>query len=82
MDKRNLKVELQAVKYSDSSTYHVLEWRISPEQDVRYYKKHKWLFGLIKFRSVVKADTKWHMPYVFRFNMSSECYAEDDVAAL
>ena len=78
MDKRNLKIELRAVNYSDRSTYHVLEWRISPEQDVRYYKEHNWLFGLIKFGSVVKANTKWHMPYVFRGTACSECYAEDD----
>ena len=78
MDKRNLKVELRAVNYSDSSTHHVLEWRISPEQDVHYYKEHKWLFGLIKFWSVVKANTKWHMIYVFTCSVCSECYAEDD----
>ena len=78
MDKRNLKIELRADIYSNRSTYHVLEWRISPEQDVRYYKEHNWLFGLIKFGSVVKANTKWHMPYVFRYTVCSECYAEDD----
>ena len=78
MDKRNLKIELRAVNYSDRSTYHVLEWRISPEQDVRYYKEHKWLFGLIKFGTVVKANTKWHMPYVFRCGICSKYYAEDD----
>lgn len=78
MDKRNLKVELRAVNYSDHSTSHVLEWRISPDQDLKYYKEHKWLFGLIKFGTVSKHSVKWHQPYVFRCGTISKHYPEND----
>lgn len=45
----NLKIDLRAVPYSDTS--HVLEYRINPNQDLTYYKEHSLLFGLIKFKT-------------------------------
>ena len=76
MKKENLKIDLRAVPYSDSS--HVLEYRISPDQDLRYYKEHKWLWGLIKFGTVHKYSTKWIQPVRFFNGVTSYRYSEND----
>lgn len=76
MKKENLKIDLRAVLYSDSS--HVLEYRINPNQDLRYYKEHKWLWGLIKFRTVHKYSTKWIQPVRFFNGVTSYLYNEND----
>ncbi len=76
MDKRNLKVEFRAVNYTSSSDVHVLEWRISPNQDVRYQKIYK-IFGF-EIRQTVKCSTKWHQPRLFRCDIISETRPEND----
>ena len=76
MKKENLKIDLRAVPYSDSS--HVLEYRISPDQDLRYYKEHKWLWGLIKFGTVHKYSTKWIQPVRFFNGVTSYLYSIGD----
>ncbi len=62
MNKEDLKIEFRAVPYGES---HVLEYRISPSQDLKYYKEHCWFWGLIKFRAVSKYSTKWVQPRIF-----------------
>lgn len=75
MDKRNLKVEFRAVNYINDSDAHVLEWRISPNQDVRYQKIYK-IFGF-EIRRTVKCSTKWHQPSLFRCAVLSERHPEN-----
>jgi len=75
--KRNLKIELRAVPYGDSDA-HVLEYRFSPDQDLRYYKEYNWLWGLIKFGVVKKHSTSWHQPVGFYNCICSYKYDEND----
>ena len=57
MEKEDLKIEFRAVPYASGS--RVLEYRISPEQDLTYYVEKSYLWGLIKFKSKCKYDTGW-----------------------
>lgn len=45
MEKDNLKIEFRAVPYAHEEK--VLEYRISPEQDLTYYVEVSYLWGLI-----------------------------------
>lgn len=59
--RKNLKIEFRAVPYTSSS--HVLEYRISPEQDITYKKEYS-IFGF-KFYLNRKFDTCWKQPIWF-----------------
>lgn len=78
MNKEDLKIELRAVKFSESSNLHALEYRISPDQDLRYHKEHIWLWGLIKFKTVSKYSTSWKRPVTFFNGAISKYYDEYD----
>lgn len=56
----NLKIEFRAVPYSTS---HVLEYRISPNQDLTY-KMQINVLGLFKINIKRKFNTNWHKPYI------------------
>ena len=75
MKKEDLKIEFRAVPYGGS---HVLEFRISPDQDLKYYKEHHWFWGLIKFRTVAKYSTKWVQPTIFCNSVLSYQKTEED----
>ena len=77
-NKRNLKIELRAVPYYEGSDSHVLEYRISPNQDLRYYKEYNWFWGLIKFGVVKKYSTAWHQPIRFFNGLFSYKFEEND----
>lgn len=74
---KNLKIDLRAVPFGSGDS-HVLEYRINPNQDLRYYKEHKWLWGLIKFGTVHKYSTKWIQPVRFFNCLTSYRYNEND----
>ena len=75
MNKEDLKIEFRAVPYASS---HVLEYRFSPNQDLRYDRKHCWLWGLIEFRTISKLSTAWKQLSIFR-NYSITCeFVEND----
>jgi len=76
-NERNLKIELRAVPYGDSDA-HVLEYRFSPDQDLRYYKEYNWFWGLIKFGIVKKHSTSWHQPVRFFNGVISYKFDEND----
>lgn len=76
MKKENLKIDIRAVPYSDSS--HVLEYRFNPNQDLTYWKEHNWFFGLIKFKTKHKYSTKWIQPVRFFNSVTSYLYSEND----
>lgn len=54
----NLKIEFRAVPYSSMSDSHVLQFRISPEQDLTYNKEY--LFFGFKINIKKKFKTNWH----------------------
>ena len=57
--RKDLKIEFRAVIYGVGSN-HVLEYRISPDQNLEYKKEHSYLWGLIKITKKHKFDTKWY----------------------
>lgn len=71
---RNLKIEFRAVPYS--STSHVLEFRISPDQDLNF-EVEKSFFG-IKYKKKNKYSTSWHQPMRFLNYPSAYLYDEED----
>ena len=75
MDKDSLKIEFRAVPYADES--HVLEYRISPEQDLTYYAEVFYLWGLIKFKRKKKYSTEWKRVLEFRCGLTSHHYDVD-----
>ena len=71
---RNLKIEFRAVPYS--STSHVLEFRISPNQDLNF-EVEKSFFG-IKYKKKNKYNTSWRQPTIFLNYPSAYLYGEED----
>lgn len=59
--RNDLKIEFRAVPYASESK--VLEYRISPNQDISYRTEVSF-FG-IKFKRKKKFKTNWHRPYEF-----------------
>lgn len=78
MIKEDLKIELRAVKFSKNSGLHVLEYRISPDQDLKYHKEHRWFWGLVKFKTISKYSTSWKRPVTFFNGTISKYYSEND----
>ena len=68
MDRDNLKIEFRAVPYAHEE--HVLEYRISPDQDITYYKEKR-LFGIFKY------STSWQEIKVFECGLTSHYYDVD-----
>ena len=64
MNKNDLKVELRSALFMSSDDSRVLEYRISPEQDLTYYKEVK-LFGLTLFKLRREYSCKWIMPFTY-----------------
>lgn len=74
MDRDNLKIEFRAVPYGEES--HVLEYRISPKQDITYYKEKR-LFGIFKYRRKCEYSTSWQKIMVFECGLTSHYYDVD-----
>ena len=76
----DLKIELRAVWYGSYS--HVLEWRISPNQDLKYLEDEieKSWFGFVKkiVHKVKKYDTLWHQPRLFVAPFTMDLYEFND----
>ena len=69
----NLKIEFRAVPYSTS---HVLEFRISPNQDLTY-KTQINVLGLFKINVKRKFKTNWHQPAIITNWPGSERYSKE-----
>lgn len=54
----DLKIEFKAEIFGVAQIYHVLMYRISPDQDLTYYEEHSFLG--IKFKRKKKFDTSWY----------------------
>ena len=72
MEKDDLKIEFRAVPYALER--RVLEYRISPEQDLTYYVEKSYLWGLIKFKCKRKYNTSWKRISIFKCGLTSHYY--------
>ena len=72
---KKLKIEFRAVPYATDK--HVLEYRISPNQDLSYENEISWLWGLIKFKVKHKFETNWHREYKFLNYQSAYLYEQE-----
>lgn len=72
MEKDDLKIEFRAVPFVFEQ--RVLEYRISPKQDLTYYVEKSYLWGLIKFKRKCKYDTGWKRISVFQCGLTSHYY--------
>ena len=72
MEKDDLKIEFRAVPYALER--RVLEYRISPEQDLTYYIEKSYLWGLIKFKCKCKYNTGWKRVSIFQCCLTSHYY--------
>lgn len=61
--RNDLKIEFKAEMYGTSGTYHVLMYRISPEQDLNYIEERSFLG--FKYKVKRKFDTSWHEVYQY-----------------
>lgn len=73
--KDNLKIEFRAVPYASE---HVLEYRISPDQDLTYYNEYSFL-KLFTFRIKKKYDTNWYKAWWFFNYVTAYRYPESEV---
>ena len=72
--RNDLKIELKAEIYGSLGIYHVLMYRISPDQDLTYTEERSFLG--FKYTVKKKFDTSWHEAYQY-LNFPSACqYAE------
>lgn len=75
MEKDNLKIEFRAVPFAHDEM--VLEYRISPSQDLTYYVEVSYLWGLIKFKRKKKYSTEWKQVQEFHCGLTSHYYDVD-----
>lgn len=59
----DLKIEFKAEIYSSTGRYHVLMYRISPNQDLTYTEERSFLG--FKYKVKKKFDTSWHTAYQY-----------------
>ena len=59
----DLKIEFKGRIYGSSGTYHVLMYRISPDQDLTYIEKRSFLG--FKYKVKEEFDTSWHEAYQY-----------------
>ena len=73
--KDDLKIEFRAVPYASE---HVLEYRISPDQDLTYYNEYSFL-KFFTFRIKKKYDTNWNKAWRFLNYVTAYRYPESEV---
>lgn len=69
--RNDLKIEFKAETYGSLGTYHVLMYRISPNQDLTYTEERSFLG--FKFNVKKKFDTSWHEAYQY-LNCPGDCH--------
>lgn len=74
----DLKIQLRANYYTGDR--HCLEYRIDPNQDIRYKKVFKlfWCIPIPFIKITRKYDTSWHQPSRFNYNLISDQLDFDD----
>ena len=73
--KNDLKIEFRAVSYASK---HVLEYRISPDQDLTYYNEYSFL-KFFTFRIKKKYNTNWYKAWWFFNYGTAYLYPESEV---
>lgn len=61
--RNDLKIEFKAKIYGPLGRYHVLMYRISPNQDLNYIEERSFLG--FKYKVKNKFDTSWHKAYQY-----------------
>lgn len=72
--RNDLKIEFKAEIYGSVGTYHVLMYRISPDQDLTYTEERSFLG--FKYTVKKKFDTSWHKAYQYLNYPSARLYDE------
>lgn len=72
--RNDLKVEFKGRVYGTSGTYHVLMYRISPDQDLTYTEERSFLG--FKYKVKKEFDTSWHEAYQYLNYPGAEEYDE------
>lgn len=72
--RNDLKIEFKAKIYGSLGTYHVLMFRISPDQDLTYTEERSFLG--FKYNVKKKFDTSWHEAYQYLSFISSYIHVE------
>ena len=68
--RKDLKIEFKAESYGSSGLYHVLMYRISPNQNLNYTEERSFLG--FKYKVKCKFDTSWHEAYQY-LNFPGAC---------
>ena len=68
--RNNLKIEFKAEIFGSVGIYHVLMYRISPDQDLTYTEERSFLG--FKYKVKKEFDTSWHEAYQY-LNFASAC---------
>lgn len=61
--RNDLKIEFKAESYGSSGTFHVLMYRISPNQNLNYTEERSFLG--FKYKVKCKFNTSWHEAYQY-----------------
>ena len=72
--RNDLKIEFKAESYGLSGIYHVLMYRISPNQNLNYTEERSFLG--FKYKVKRKFDTSWHEAYQY-LNFPSSCQYDE-----
>jgi hypothetical protein len=72
--REDLKIEFNAETYGSSGIYHVLMYRISPEQDLTYTEERSFLG--FKYKVKKKFDTLWYKACQYLNYPGACCYDE------
>ena len=70
----DLKVEFKGESFGSTGTYHVLMYRISPNQNLTYHEEHTFLG--FKYKVKKKVDTSWYRAVQYLNYPLSERYSE------
>lgn len=72
--RNDLKIEFKAEPYSTTGIYHVLMYRISPDQNLTYTKEHSFLG--FKYKTKHKFNTSWCKAHKYLNYPSAQMYSE------
>lgn len=72
--RNDLKIEFKAETYGSVGIYHVLMYRISPDQELTYTEERSFLG--FKYKVKKEFDTSWHKAYQYLNYPSADLYSE------
>ena len=72
--RNDLKIEFKAESYGSVGIYHVLMYRISPDQDLTYTEERSFLG--FKYKVKKEFDTSWRKAYQYLNHPSADLYSE------